>query len=192
MRKIILASKSPRRKKLLSQLGLEFEVHASNYEEGEGTALQHAKGKALDVAKHYKNAIVIGVDTVGEYKGRIIGKPKDKNEAKEILGFLNGSKHKVVTGIFVIDTATGKTAKGISETFVKFCKMTEKEMDAYINSGEGKDKAAGYAIQGFGALFVERIEGDYFNVVGLPIFLLSKLLKKIEINLVEICKKIDK
>ncbi|MBU1992179.1 MAG: Maf family protein [Patescibacteria group bacterium] len=189
MRKIILASKSPRRKELLTGLGIKFKIHASTYEEDktyatpEKTALMHAKHKAKDVAQHYKDAIIIGVDTLGAYKGKIIGKPKDKKDAKRILKFLNNSRHEVISGIYVIDTKSKKEAGGTAATYVKFCKMTDKNMDAYINSGEGNDKAAGYAIQGIGSLFVEKIEGEYFNVVGLPIFKLVKTLKRLGLDL---------
>ena len=192
---IVLASKSPRRKKLLKELGIKFKVHESGCSEDKTcksppkTALMHAKAKAENVAVHYKNAIVIGLDTIGAYRGQIIGKPKNKKDALGMLRFLNGSRHKVITGICIINTKTGKTKAGISETFVTFAKMTEAEMNLYINSGEGRDKAAGYAIQGLGAVFVEKIEGDYFNVVGLPICKLSKMLKEMGVDLLKIREK---
>lgn len=196
MRKIVLASKSPRRKELLESLGIKFEVHPPSYEEDKNyrtaqeTALTHAKHKAEEAAKHCKNAVIIGVDTLGVCKNRIIGKPKTKKEAKEILKLLNGTRHKAVTGIYIIDTKNGRIIKGVSETYVKFAKMSDREMNLYIKSGEGRDKAAGYAIQGIGSLFVEKIEGDYFNVMGLPICRLAKMLKKAGVDLAaEIVKK---
>lgn len=186
---IVLASKSPRRKELLKTLGIKFKVYFPRYKESKkhvspkSTVLMHAKEKAKEASKHYKNGIILGFDTVGEYKGKIIGKPKDKKDARRILKFLNGSRHKVITGIYIIDTRTKKEIGDVSETYVKFTKMTDEEIDLYVNSEEGKDKAAGYAIQGIGALFVEKIEGDYFNVVGLPIAKLMQMLKKIGINI---------
>lgn len=192
---IILASKSPRRKKLLKELGIKFKVHESGCPEDKTrkspaeTALMHAKAKAENAAAHYKNAIVLGFDTIGAYKGRIMGKPKNKKEALEILRFLNGSRHKAITGIYIINTKTGEAKGGVSETFVTFSKMTEAEMNLYVDSGEGRDKAAGYAIQGLGAVFIEKIEGEYFNVVGLPICKLARMLKKMGVDLLKIREK---
>ena len=188
-RKIILASKSPRRKKLLKGLKLAFKVHPSAYEEAknhetpEKTAQMHAIMKARDVAQHYKDAIIIGVDTIGAYKNKVIGKPKNHEEAKEMLKFLNGSTHQVISGLCVIDTKTNKEFSNTTTTEVTFEKMTNKEMNDYLASGEGEDKAASYAIQGLGALFVREIKGDYFNVVGLPVNTLYRLLKKLEISI---------
>jgi septum formation protein len=181
---IILASKSPRRKELLKGIGLEFSVCESKFEEKdthltpEELARHNARGKAMDVAKHSKNALIIGVDTVVAYENHIIGKPKSKEDAKRILKILSGTTHRVISSIFVINTNTKIKMCEIETTKVKMAHLSEKEIDRYIKTGEGDDKAGGFAIQGLGALFIEKIEGDYFNVVGLPIFCLRKILQK--------------
>lgn len=188
-KQIILASKSPRRSELLHNIGVEFKVHPSNFEEKdthlspEILALHNAKGKARDVAKHYKNALIIGVDTVGAYKDHILNKPKDDKDALRILKTISGTTHYVVSAICIIDTKTGKTLSATEKTAIQMDKLTLKQMKDYIKSGEGVDKAGGYAIQGLGSLFIRKIEGDYFNVVGLPIYRLRKLIEKLGLQL---------
>lgn len=188
-KQIILASKSPRRKELLNGIGLKFIVHASSFEEKnkhlspEELVLHNAIGKAQDIARHYKNAIIIGVDTVGAYQNHILNKPKNKEDAKRLLRIISNTTHKVVSGISVMDADTKKTITAVETTFVTMDRLEESDIEAYINSGEGEDKAASYAIQGIGALFVKKIEGDYFNVVGLPIYRLRKILNKFGIKL---------
>ncbi|MDP4011777.1 MAG: Maf family protein [Candidatus Roizmanbacteria bacterium] len=189
-KKIILASLSPRRKELLSAVGLKFEIIPSNFEEKEThinpahLALHNAIGKAEDVARMIQNAIVIGVDTVVAYKKHIIGKPKNASDAKRILNLLNGTTHRVVSAICVIDTAENKMYTDTEVTYIEMDNITKKEIDAYIRHGEGTDKAAGYAIQGIGGLFIKKIRGDYFNVVGLPMHKLKKILEKTGIKMV--------
>lgn len=185
-KQIILASKSPRRKELLQSLGVEFTVHPSEFEEkdthlsAEELVTHNAIGKATDIARHYKNAIIIGVDTVGAFKKDIINKPKDIEDAKRILRLISNTTHKVVSGICVIDTDTKKSISAVETTFVTMDRLEESDIEAYIASGEGEDKAAGYAIQGIGSLFIKKIDGDYFNVVGLPIYRLRKILQKFD------------
>ncbi len=188
---IVLASKSPRRKELLQSLGLKFTVDPSDFEEKDthltpGDLVMHnAMGKALDIAKRHKNALVLGVDTVVAYKNHQINKPKDKKDALRILKLLNGSTHKVISGICLTDSDTKDTVTAIETTLIEMDKITEKDMKAYIDSQEGADKAAGYAIQGIGSLFIKRIEGDYFNVVGLPMHTLRKLFNELGYDLLE-------
>lgn len=183
-KQIILASASPRRKHLLQEIGLKFEIHPSDFEEKdthldpEELAIHNALGKAQDIAGHYKDAIIIGVDTIVAFQDQIIGKPKDQQDAKRILRLLSNTTHKVISGLAVIDSKTHKAITVAETTFVTMDRLEESDIEAYINSGEGTDKAAGYAIQGLGALFVKKIEGDYFNVVGLPIYRLQKILKE--------------
>lgn len=185
---IILASKSPRRKDLLQSIGLNFEIHPSNFEEKsvhltpKKLVLHNAKGKAEEIAKHHKNAIIIGVDTVGAYKEHILNKPKNKADAKRMLKTLSGTTHKVVSGIHIIDTETGKSLSGTETTLVTMDKLKDEEIDDYINSEEGADKAASYAIQGRGSLYIKKISGDYFNVVGLPIYRLREMLEKLGVK----------
>lgn len=187
-KQIILASKSPRRKQLLEEIGLEFEVYPSDFEEkNEGLLLEelvahNAIGKAQDVARHYRNALIIGVDTLVAFQNHTIGKPKDKEDAKRILRLLSNTTHKVISGICVMDTDSKKTISAIETTFVTIDRLDEEDIENYVNCGEGGDKAAGYAIQGRGSLFVKKIEGDYYNVVGLPIYRLRNILKEFGIK----------
>lgn len=188
-KQIVLASQSPRRKELLEGIGLDFIVHPSDFEEKdthltpEDLALHNAIGKAQQVAHSYKDALIIGVDTVVAFQEHFLGKPKDEEDAKRILRLLSNTTHKVITAICIINSRTGKNVTGIETTLVTMDKLEESDIEAYVRSGEGEDKAAGYAIQGLGSLFVKRIEGDYFNVVGLPIFRLRKLLKEFGVRL---------
>jgi septum formation protein len=187
-KQIILASQSPRRKQLLTEIGLEFEIHPSNFEEKnendlpEELVIHNAIGKAQEVARHYRNALVIGVDTLVAFQDHVIGKPKDKEDAKRILRLLSNTTHKVISGVCVMDADNKKTISGIETTYVTIDRLDEADIEAYVNSQEGEDKAAGYAIQGIGALFVKKIEGDYFNVVGLPLFRLKTILKEFGIK----------
>lgn len=182
--RIILASNSPRRKEILSHLKIPYEVISSDYEESEKVsdpyklAMLFAQNKAENVAKKIKDeALVIGADTI-VYKNEIMGKPKDRYDAVEMLKKLSASTHSVITGISVIKTPKMIIATDYEETLVKFKKLTLDEINAYVDSGEPMDKAGAYAIQGLGSLLVERIEGCYFNVVGLPVYKLSVMLEK--------------
>ncbi|MEK7540947.1 MAG: Maf family protein [Patescibacteria group bacterium] len=190
MKKIILASQSPRRKELLLQIGLDFEIDPSNYEEDMTLKMNPAKlaehlslGKARDVAKRYKDAIVISADTIVAVGNEVFGKPKTPERAKYMLEKLSGRAHSIITGFTIIDTKSSKQISNSVETKVYFKNLSEQEIDSYIATGEPLDKGGGYAIQGKAALFVEKIEGDYFNIVGLPILSLSEELKKFGINI---------
>lgn len=184
MKKIILASVSPRRATILKQIGINFKVEASNFKEKFDKKIkphllaQHLSlGKAESVAKKYNDAIIIAADTLIIFKGKIIGKPTNKLEAKKILKLLNGKVHSIITGFTILDTGIKKVVTKSVETKVYFGKMTDKEIVAYIASGEPLDKAGAYGIQEKGNIFVKKIEGDYFNVVGLPIYSLVQELK---------------
>ena len=183
-KQIILASNSPRRKELLEDIGMKFIICPSAFEEisdgmpAEEIALHNAIGKAQEVSKHNRNSIVIGVDTVVAFQDHVLGKPKDEEDAKRILRLLSNTTHKVISAICVIDTDSKKMITSTETTLVTMDRLEEADIEAYIQNGEGKDKAAGYAIQGIGSLFVKKIEGDYFNVVGLPIYNLRKILKE--------------
>ena len=184
MKKIILASGSPRRKELLEKIGLKFDVEPADFIEDMPAGLsthEIAKklslGKARKVSLHHLDAIIIGADTFGVLDGKILGKPHHAAQAKKMLGMLSGKSHLVITGITVMDSATGKTETSTVETIVHFRKLTGEEIDAYIATGEPLDKAGAYAIQGLGALLIDRIEGDYYNVIGLPLSTLAEILK---------------
>lgn len=186
MKKIILASTSPRRRALLEQLGLRFEVDNRIEEKDDVLAgtdphkvvRDLSLQKARSVAQLYTDAVIIAADTIGVIDGRIIGKPHSKDEARAILSLLSGKAHKVITGFSVIETKTGNTVTDSVETTVYFKTLSEAEIDAYIATGEPLDKAGAYAIQGLGATIVEKIEGDYFNVVGLPLYALAEALRE--------------
>lgn len=183
-RQLVLASASPRRQELLQGIGLDFIVHTSDFEEREQhlspeeLATHNAIGKAQTVARKYRDALIVGVDTVVAFQEHQIGKPKDEEDAKRILRLLSNTTHKVISAICIIDSKNEKNISGIETTLVTMDRLDEADIEAYIKSGEGHDKAAGYAIQGVGSLFVKRIEGDYFNVVGMPLFLFKKLLRE--------------
>lgn len=190
--RIILASNSPRRREILSQLGVEYEVKPSDFDEREEEsdpykmAMLFAHNKARNIAKDIKDkALVIGADTI-VYKDNIMGKPKDKDDAIAMLTELSASTHSVITGISVIKTPEMITITEYEETLVKFKKLSQDEIKAYVNSGEPIDKAGAYAIQGLGSLLIERIEGCYFNVVGLPVYKLSKILERFGFKLLTI------
>lgn len=187
---IILASQSPRRKKLLKQIGFSFSVEPSNcdesYDDNEAPSKivqTLAERKALDVAKGKKNALLIGADTIVVFKNRILEKPRSQREAAEMLKSLSGDKHMVLTGVTLVrtDKKGNILAKEtfFEQTMVYFGDPDESEIEAYVSGGSPMDKAGAYGIQDdWGTLFVKRIEGDYNNVVGLPLFALYRHLKK--------------
>jgi septum formation protein len=189
MKRILLASASPRRKELLEQIGLQFEVEPSNYDEEitsasepHETARRLSLGKARAAARKHPNALIIAADTFVVFGDRILGKPHTNAEAREMLRALNGQAHSVITGFTILDAETGKVLSGSVETTVHMRKLTLKEIDSYVRSKEPLGKAGGYAIQGLGAVLVERIEGDYFNVVGLPLSALAESLREFGVN----------
>lgn len=184
MQKVILASGSPRRKELLEKLGIEFIVEPSGYEEDMGMSMspkdlakQLSSGKAKDIAQNYTDALVIGADTLIAFSGKVLGKPHTEDKAIETLKELSGREHSVITGYTIIDTKTGKVVSDAIETKVYFRNLTEEEIKAYVATGEPLDKAGSYAIQGKGVLFVDKIEGDYNNVIGLPLTQIALALK---------------
>jgi septum formation protein len=191
-RKIVLASKSERRKALLEQIYLEFEVRESEYEEDMSVmsdpyelAKFLALGKAQDVARHYEDAIIIGGDTFVFYEGKFIGKPKDKDDAKRILSNFSGNTHNIVTGLAVIDTKNGVIVSDYDEAKVTFRKLTPKEIEDYVATGEPLDKAGAYGLMHRGAVLIEKINGDFYSVVGLPLNKLHLALKKLGVNTFE-------
>lgn len=186
MKEIILASQSPRRRELLARFLPEFTVMTDDSEEElipkespEDTVQRLAKEKAKHVAeKTHADALILAADTIVVLGEKILGKPKDEADAYQMLSALSGNTHRVLTGIAVLDTQSGVCITEAETTKVRFRKLTEDEIRRYIASGEPMDKAGAYGIQDLGALFVEGIDGDYFNVVGLPLCRLGKLLKE--------------
>ena len=189
MKRIVLASASPRRKELLEQIGLRFEVEPSDYEEDivpgsepHEMARKLSLGKARAAARKHRNAIIIAADTFVVFGDRILGKPRTDAEAREMLRALNGQAHSVITGFTILDTETGKVLSRSVETRVHMRKLTLKEIDSYVRTKEPLGKAGGYAIQGLGAVLIERIEGDYSNVVGLPLSALAESLREFGVH----------
>ena len=182
---MILASQSPRRRELLGQMGFSFTVRPAKGEELPHPELtpaqlveELARQKALEVsAEAAADDVVVAADTVVAIDGKVLGKPHDKAHAAEMLSALSGREHTVYTGVAV---KRGETLLVEHEaTQVRFRPLTEREIDLYIQTGEPMDKAGSYGIQGCGALLVEGIRGDYFNVVGLPICRLSRMLAQV-------------
>lgn len=180
--RIILASESPRRRELLALMGLDFTVVTSNVEEtapegasAEETVRALALQKAQAVAALHPDDCVIGADTVVELGGDILGKPHTPENAKRYLLRMQGRRHIVYTGVAVI--TGGKADVRCCRTDVTFCPMSEAEIDWYVSTGEPLDKAGAYGVQGPGGVFVDRVEGNYFNVMGMPLPLLYQMLK---------------
>lgn len=191
MKKIILASTSPRRKEILSKLKLPFDVQDSNYEEDmtlemlpEKLAEFLSRGKAEAVAIKNNNAVIIAADTFVVFENKLLGKPKNGEHAKEMLKMISGKEHQIVTGVTIIDTDTGKISSFHSTTKVYFDEISSEIIDAYVNTGEPLDKAGAYAMQEIGALFINRIEGDFFNAMGLPLKRLVEELKDFGISVI--------
>lgn len=184
--RIVVASTSPTRKALCEKLGLglEFILPDGAREEidarrpVERLVVENALSKAKATAAKISKGIVIGLDTVVHFEGKAIGKPKDGDDAKKILSNFSGKWHEIVTGIAVVDTASGKTLTAVEKTRVKFRQLSEKQVDDYVETGEPFGKAGAYAIQEGGAAFVEKVEGSETNVVGLPTEKIAALLEE--------------
>lgn len=194
MRQIILASASPRRKELLRQLiGDNFKVVESLYHEKPQPRMMsldfiihNSREKAREVASVTSHGIVLGADTVVLCDGEILGKPHTEDKAREMLRQISGKNVAVITGLTVIDI-DAKLQSSISETTsVKIKQISNTEIEAYIKTKEPINKAGAFAIQGKGAIFVEKIDGDYFNVVGLPLFKLHKIFHEFGIDVLKI------
>lgn len=180
--KLILASASPRRQAFFRELGWDFEIKRPNVDESraEGEApeemvLRLAGAKALDVWNGSGGRWVVGADTTVVADGEVLGKPRNAAEAEKMIGLLQGRTHLVTTGVSVI-AADGRRMSALEKTEVTFRPLTSGEVSAYVEQGESMDKAGAYAIQGRGTLLVRKINGCYFNVVGLPLERLSELL----------------
>jgi septum formation protein len=190
--KIILASTSPRRQNLARQMGLDFEIAPSNYEEdmtmklsAKNLAMTLAYGKAQDVAKKRKDGIVLGIDTFISFKGKKLGKPHTKEKAFELLKKFSGKKLQVFSGIALIDCKTKKEIKDFEVSEVEFRKISDEEIKLYIATGEPLDKAGAFAIQGLGSIFVKKVNGCYANIVGFPIANIYKNLAKLGVSVFE-------
>lgn len=182
--KIVLASSSPRRVKLLKQLGVPFEVMEPDgvHEEDDGVpeevVLRNAQAKVDHVASKLDDGIVVGADTIVVLGDAIIGKAMNDQEATEMLGALQGRSHRVLTGLAVVDASSKRMETDVVETHVTFRSLSEEEVARYVATGEPLGKAGGYAVQGIGAVIVEEVHGCFYNVVGLPLYRLNMLLEK--------------
>ncbi|MDD4910516.1 MAG: Maf family protein [Candidatus Omnitrophica bacterium] len=190
MRKIILASRSKARQKLLRQLGLKFQVAVSNVKEDRSLkagcgdlVIANALNKARDAAKRFDSGIVIGADTVVLAGRKIIGKPKDKDEAFKILKLLSRRPQWVYTGLAVIDIDKDKAFAAYEKTRVYMRRLSDNEIRRYFRKVSPLDKAGAFDIQGPGSIFIERVEGCFYNVVGLPLSKLAAILDKVKVDI---------
>ncbi len=187
--KIILASKSPRRKEILENLGFQFEIITADTDESSDVTdpeslvqiLAVRKGKAVQESHNEKDTLIISCDTVVACDGKILGKPHSPEEAKAMLRSLSGRGHTVLSGLALF--YNGKTISGVDKTEVYFAEMPESFIESYVASGDPMDKAGSYAIQGKTSLYIDKIDGCYFNVVGLPVRLLVKLIDRLGLDL---------
>jgi len=189
LERVALASSSPRRRTLLSSLGLDVEIIGSSYDEqplpGRGpreTALLHARGKVEGASPSPR--LTIGADTVVDLDGRTLGKPRDDADARDMLRDLAGRTHLVHTAFALRDPAGRIAVVEAVTTHVRFLPLDDATIAAYVASGDGRDKAGSYGIQGFGATLVERIDGDYFTVVGFPLGAFARALPQLGFRLV--------
>lgn len=188
--KIILASSSPRRAELLKAIGVDFEIVPSHIPErphpDEPPAdyiTRLARAKVIAVASQTDCGLVIGADTVVLLEGVLLEKPAGVDEARRMLQELSGRWHAVLTGVALLDAASHREVADYEKTLVRFARLTEREIDWYLQSGEPLDKAGAYGIQGRAAIFVEEIAGNYSNVVGLPIPLIYRLARQLGYSL---------
>jgi len=192
LKKVILASASPRRATLLYNLGLNFTIVPAAIDESilphekpVDAVMRIAAAKAEAAGSKNPDAIVIAADTVVVCKGQILGKPVDDREAFMMLSTLSGDVHEVITGLCVLDSTSGMRDIDFEKTLVRFRELDKEEIEAYIASGEPQDKAGAYGIQGRAAIFVAGLEGCYYNVVGLPLSRLYMMLKRQGLCLLE-------
>jgi septum formation protein len=189
---LILASASPRRAELLKQIGLNFQIMVCSVDETLLPGMSPpelveflAEKKAAAVARNLHDGIVLGADTVVVWQGQVLGKPRSEEEAFGMLVKLQGSTHDVYTGVALIDVCSGKKLVEHEKTRVFFRVMEEVEIRRYVASGEPLDKAGAYGVQGLAAIFINKLEGCYTNVVGLPLARLSVMLKAVGYNVLK-------
>lgn len=186
MKKLILASQSPRRRELLEKCGLPFICEPADIDEtiAEGNDLSEeikrlSRRKAEAVLALHPDAVVIGSDTIVAIDGKVLGKPQDRSEAKQMLQMLSGNTHQVITGLCVISSS--RCFQDVSVSHVTFAPLSSDEIDAYVSSGECDDKAGAYAIQGGAGRFITNIDGDYYAIMGLPLNSVYEELKNISL-----------
>lgn len=191
MKNIVLASQSPRRQELLKQLNIPFEIVVSRVkevfdpcEDPSKIVKELALQKGMWVQNHCrKSSIIISADTIVVAEGQILGKPKNIDDARNMLSLLSGKKHQVFTGLCIIDSELEKKAVDVGITDVYFRNLDREEIEGYLRTSEPYDKAGAYGIQGLGAVFIDKIDGDFFTVMGLPVEKLYNILKTFNINI---------
>jgi len=184
MKKLILASKSPRRKEILEKCGIPFEIDAAEIDETLRSSLSLTDAimelsvrKASAVLERHPDAVVLGSDTIVVIDNRVLGKPHDRNDARSMLEELSGRTHQVITGLALVSGK--KTYTGVSVSHVSFAKLSEDEITEYLSSGEADDKAGAYGIQGLAGRFITNIDGDYYAIMGLPLSMVYQELKNL-------------
>jgi septum formation protein len=189
MTPLILASSSPRRTEILTAVGWPFEAQPAHIDETrlEGEAPEEfvrrlAREKAETVARTRLFGLVLGADTTVVVNGHILEKPRDEADARRMLRLMSECWHEVLTGVALVSAESGRTSVGIERTRVRFAAMTDEEIAWHVETGNVLDKAGAYAIQGRAALFIEGIEGDYWNVVGLPVRLVYELARRFDVE----------
>jgi len=183
---IILASNSPRRRELLEQAGIAYVSDPADVDESilpgespEVYAVRLALAKAAETASRYADGRVLGADTIVVVGGEILGKPASLEDAARMLTMLSGRSHNVITGVALVDASDGRSMMGCETTEVRFRELSASEIEDYVATGEPMDKAGGYGIQGRASVFVEGITGCFFNVVGLPLARVWKMLREV-------------
>jgi len=187
----ILASSSPRRKEILTGLGLDFRIDPSNIQEPDRKSgetfskyvIRLARMKARETSRKYDSGVIIGADTTVAVGNRILGKPSSREEARYMLSMLSDRWHEVLSGLCLLCCSERRSRADVSVSRVHFRHLTAPEIEWYLDTGEYRDKAGAYAIQGYASLFIDRIEGCYFNIVGFPISLFESLCRKSGIRL---------
>jgi septum formation protein len=191
VKKIILASKSPRRREILEMIGVDFEVIPSEYIEDMGLDMKPrelveylSRGKAEDVAGKVGEGLIIGADTIAVVGGRAVGKIGDKEEVKKIFKKSSGSSCALISAFTIIEVPEGKSVTRSEVTNVFFGKISANEIERFLETDEWKGKAGGFAIEGMAAIFVRRIEGDYYNIGGLPVYMLANELRRFGVDVI--------
>jgi septum formation protein len=189
-RRIVLASASPRRRELLAGIGIKFIIDPSAVPEPERRphepaslyVRRAARLKAREVASRHEEGLIIGADTIVMVKESFLGKPASRAEAVRMLKSLGGGWHEVHTGICLIEKPSGRSGTASCRSRVHMRRLDSEEIDWYLSTGEYRDKAGAYAIQGYASLFIDRIEGCYFNIVGFPIFTFDRLCRRLHLG----------
>jgi septum formation protein len=195
MKKIVLASASKRRSDILSSCGIKHKISVSNADEvhlqnrtAAWNVRENARRKAFLCAKKHKNSIIVAADTLVVLGRRLIGKPENKKEAKRLFQAFSGKKLEVISGLYVIDTQSGKSACSTARSLLYAQSLNNRDIGRYFDALKPYDKAGGFSIEGIGSFIYDDIKGSYFNILGLPMITLKKLFDKIGLNILDFCR----